>query len=228
MHFGVVFGILIVFVLVLAFFLVVAEAAVTPCDSDVKVETGKEFSFPLHAGVFVNKELYERLHQKWHDEIKNVEPIGAKEILFMREDGIDLTGGVKELKTSLTGNLNIWIDSMRELSTEVEVSDLEEMLPHSGSLFTSIVTTDHIGTILDVLKKAFSLKVKTEHGTNSEWDIFFLNRTYRQGETVWIIAFFRMKALRIDNIGFIRWGHDAINIDFIGAHIRPMAKRGEV
>lgn len=182
----------------------------------------------LNDNIFVSDELYDALEKRFQGnedtKINHVRQFSQAEIKFLHQRGICYNGNnLKQLKESILNNANdkkIWVDRCKELSFELNVCELEAKIPDILDLFRQIVGSDHYDILMNILRNAFALKT-TVDGTNSDWDIFAFRKT---DEGQWLIAIFRIKALRINDqwdLYFFKWGKNVIKVDFLGYHLRP-------
>jgi len=174
--------------------------------------------------IFVNGPLYEKLNTQFHNtEIKKIRAVNSEEVEFLRSCGIKYTPNspIASLKPKIEENdKRVWIDRCKEVSAEIDVNDLIAKIPDLQNLFQQIVGREHYDVIMNVLKTAFSLKISSANGNNSDWDIFAFTKNEKNE---WYIAIFRIEALRINNqwnLYFFKWGKNAVKVDFIGYHLR--------
>ena len=175
--------------------------------------------------ILVNQELYDALKGRFQDsDVKDVRVVNDEEIRFLQNCGISYGQmNIGDLKRTIINNCNekkIWVDRVKEVSTLVDVHELIAKLPEFIDIFKQIMGDYHFDTLINVLNKAFTLKIELQNGTNSDWDIF----AFRRGENnQYQIAIFRIEALRINNqwdLYFFKWGTNAVKIDFLGYHLR--------
>jgi hypothetical protein len=181
----------------------------------------------LNDNIFVSDELYDALKKSFQgneDTINHVRQVSQAEIKFLHQRGICYNDdNLKQLKETIINNANdkkIWVDRCKELSTELNVCELEAKIPNLLDLFRQIVGPDHYDILMNVLRNAFALKTNSVNGTNSDWDIFAFRKT---DEGRWFIARLRIEALRINDqwdLYFFKWGKNVIKVDFLGYHLR--------
>ena len=178
--------------------------------------------------IFVNQDLYAALKGRFggEDEIKQVRAITQKEIEFLRDCGITYNSAshsIGELKKTITENSDrVWVDRCKEVSVEINVVELMAKIPELLDLFRQIVGQVHYELLMNVLRNAFTLKIDSQHGSNSDWDIFAFRKT-AEGE--WFVAIFRIEAFRVANewdFVFFKLGKNAIKVNFLGYHLRKI------
>jgi len=183
----------------------------------------------LNDNIFVSDELYDALKKRFQGnedtKINHVRQISQAEIKFLHQRGICYNGdNLKQLKETILNNANdkkIWVDRCKEISTELNVCELEAKIPDLLDLFRQIVGPDHYDILMNVLRNAFALKTSSVNGSNNDWDIFAFRKT---DEGQWLIARLRIEALRINDqwdLYFFKWGKNVIKVDFLGYHLRP-------